>query len=406
MNDSTNNPPQVRPTYKPGDILEVDVVKIIPNGLGLAFAEGLTLFVPLSVPGDRLKVEIADLKGRTAFARIVEVLKAGNGRTEAPCEYFGECGGCDFQQMDYGAQLDAKKEILADSLRRIGKFDDPEIRMIASPEPFKYRMRTQVHADAGKKKIGFFRRQSHDVIEAGSCPILAPELDKAIRTTREEFDWSTVGGETFNIEAACAGGLSSVYSEEIFEPVDELGFEAFGFRYAFDARAFFQANRFMIEPLIEAAIGGESGEIALDLYCGIGLFAIPLASRFGRVVGVESAASSFSFAERNAASAALSNLELHRMRVKQFLFEKGESVRGADLVVVDPPRSGVKDSGLRAVLGAEPARISYVSCNPSTFARDIRTIVDAGYEADSITGLDLFPQTHHVEAVARLTRKV
>lgn len=397
---------QVSPTYAAGDILEVDVVKIVPNGPGLAFAEGLTLFVPLAAPGDRLKVEIADIKGRTAFARIVTILEAGPGRSEAPCEYFGECGGCDFQQMNYGAQLDAKKEILADSLRRIGKFEDPKIVMVPSPEPFKYRMRTQVHADPAKRKIGFFRRQSHDVIEAKSCPILAPELDQTIRDIREKFEWGTAGGEMFNIEAASAGGSSSVYSEEIFETVDELGFEAFGFRYRFDARAFFQANRFMIEPLIEAAVGGESGEVALDLYCGIGLFSIPLAARFGRVIGVESDARSFAFAEKNAASAGASNLELHRARVKPFLYENGESVRGADLIIVDPPRSGVKDSGLKAILGVEPARISYVSCNPSTFARDVRTIVDAGYETESFTGLDLFPQTHHVEAVARLRRTV
>jgi 23S rRNA (uracil1939-C5)-methyltransferase len=215
--------------YSVGDVLETDIVKIIPNGLGLGFAEKLTLFVPLSVPGDRLKVELAQLKGRTAFARILEVLSPSADRVEPECGYFGECGGCDFQQMNYAAQMAAKVEIIRDNLKRIANIrEDLEIEAIPSPEPFGYRIRTQVHADPLTRQIGFFRRQSHEVIEAESCPILAPDLDLTVKDLRKSFDWSGAMDEIVNIEASASSGGSSVFADEIFEPVGELVFPASG----------------------------------------------------------------------------------------------------------------------------------------------------------------------------------
>lgn len=392
-------------TYSAGDRLEVEVVKIIPNGLGLSFAEDLTVFVPLSAPGDKLLVEIADLKGRTAFAGIVEVLEPSPERIEPPCPYFGTCGGCDFQHISYEAQLAAKIGIIRDCLRRIAKLgDEVEIGIVPCPEPFGYRIRTQVHADPAARKIGFYQRQSHDVIEAERCAVLVPGLDGTVKRIRATFDWPEGAEGTVDIEAGFSGGTASVYSEELFEPVDELLFEAAGYRFAFDARAFFQANGRMIGPLIDAAVGGSSGGLAIDLYCGIGLFTIPLAERFEKVIGVESAIESFRFAEVNAAANSASNAEFINSRVRNFLEEQKAAVEGADLVVVDPPRSGVKGRALKMISDAAPKHITYVSCNPSTLARDIRSLLDSGYEIENFTALDLFPQTHHVEAVVRLAR--
>ncbi|QQS40975.1 MAG: class I SAM-dependent RNA methyltransferase [Acidobacteriota bacterium] len=393
------------PVYSAGDRLEVEVVKIIPNGLGLAFAEELTLFVPLSAPGDRLRVEIAELKGRTAFAGIVEILEPSPERIEPPCPYFGTCGGCDFQQMSYEAQIAAKIGIIRDCLKRIARLgDEIEIGIIPCPEPFQYRIRTQVHADPQSKRIGFFKRQSHDVIEAESCAVLVPGLDGTVRRIRSTFDWPEDAEGTLSIEAGFSGGTASIYSEDMFEPVDELVFEAAGRTFSFDARSFFQANRHMIGPLIDAAVGGSSGALAIDLYCGIGLFTIPLAERFEKVIGVESAFESFRFAEANAAANSVSNADFIHSRVRNFLEEQKAAVEAADLVVVDPPRSGVKGRALELITDAAPKRITYVSCNPSTLARDIRSLLDSGYEIENFTALDLFPQTHHVEAVVRLKR--
>ena len=389
--------------YKLGDVLETEIVKIIPNGLGLGFAEKLTLFVPLSVPGDKLKVEIADLKGRTAFARIVEVLEPAENRTVPPCEYFGECGGCDFQQMDYGSQMAAKVGIIRDCLRRIAGIEEEiEIHPVPSPEPLGYRIRTQVHADAHTRKIGFFRRQSHDVIEAEHCPILDPDLDDAVREARKEFDWTANVEAIQNIEAAAAGSASSIYAEDVFEPVNELRFSAGGFDFSFNAQTFFQANRFMIEPLIEAVVGGVTGGLAFDLYCGIGLFSLPLARSFSEVVGVESDDEACHFAKKNAAKADLANVRFENQRVRDFLKQDAPLAGRPDVIVIDPPRSGVKKSSLERIIALESERITYVSCNPSTLARDLRILLDAGYGIELFSALDLFPQTHHVEAVVRL----
>lgn len=392
-------------SYSEGDRLEVEVVKIVPNGLGLCFAEKLTLFVPLSVPGDRLLVEIAELKGRTAFAGIVKVLEPSPERIEAPCPYFGDCGGCDFQQMNYRAQLNAKVGMIRDCLKRIAKLgDEIEIGVVPCPEPFAYRIRTQVHADPLAKEIGFYRRQSHEVIEAGHCMILDPGLDGTVARIRQTFDWPEDREDQINIEAGFAGGTASIYSEDLIEPVNQLTFEAGGNRFHFDARAFFQANKYMIGELIDRAVGGSSGGLAIDLYCGIGLFTIPLAKNFSKVIGVESSKGSFRFAEQNADANGVSNSEFVNSRVKHFLKEQKETVEEADLIVVDPPRSGVKSSSLRLIAEAAPGALTYVSCNPSTLARDIRFLLDNGYRIENFTAIDLFPQTHHVEAVVRLRR--
>jgi len=395
----------VSPSYELGTQLEVEVVKIIPNGLGLCFAEQLTVFVPLSAPGDLLRVELADIRGKTAFAKIVEVLRPGKDRVTPACRYFGDCGGCDFQQLSYPAQLDAKIEILRDSFRRIaGIKGELHIKTVPCPEEFGYRIRTQVHADPLTKKIGFYRRQSHDVIEAGSCPILDQDLDRALAGLRAGFDWDAAPANTVDIVSAYSGGRASIFSAEIPMTSEEIVFRALGREYLFTAESFFQANRYMIEHLIRVATEGMSGGLAVDLYCGIGLFTLPLADEFERVFGVENSPVSLGLANRNAEAHGATNIEFVESRVRHFLSEHEERLAGTDLVIVDPPRSGLKPAAVELLSKISPARINYVSCNPSTLARDTKLLIDSGYEIESVTALDLFPQTHHVEAVVRLVR--
>lgn len=165
--------------YKLNDLLEVKIEKIVPNGFGLAFAEGLTVFVSLAAPGDRLRVAVRELRKKIAFAEIVEVIEPSPARIAPPCKYFGTCGGCDFQQMSYQAQLEAKVTIIRDCLQRIGKIDLAEdIPIVPSPRELEYRSRAQWHLDTRAKKFGYFRRNSHEVIDVGECPILTPELDR------------------------------------------------------------------------------------------------------------------------------------------------------------------------------------------------------------------------------------
>lgn len=391
-------------TYKIDETLEVRVEKIVPNGLGLCFAENLTVFVPLSVKGDKLRVKIRKLQGKTAFAKIVEILEPAEDRIKPKCIYFGTCGGCDFQQMSYETQLKSKIGILRDSLKRIGKIDyEDEIPIIASPNEYNYRLRSNWHIDSRQKKIGYFKRQSHDVIDAKSCPILVPELEATLKDLQENLEYGTLFAELINVEAASGeNGEVSVYSEELVEPTYEVFHELNGEKFYFNAKSFFQSNKFLIKDLVETAIENAEGKTALDLYCGVGLFSLSMAKNFEKVHGIEANKEAIDFARKNAEHARVSNVEFHDERVKTFLSDY--SFDDVDFVLLDPPRSGVKRGTLEKITKLSAERITYVSCNPSTLARDLQILLAEDYKIEKITALDLFPQTHHVETVVQLKK--
>ncbi len=232
--------------YTTGDVIEVRVEKIVPRGFGLAFAENLTVLIPLSVPGDILRVRIREIKKQMAFAEIVEVRQRGLTRIEPPCEYFGTCGGCDFQQMNYAEQLTAKTGIIRDCLHRIGKIEyEAEIPIIPSPQEFAYRSRARWHIDRDQKTIGYFRRDSHEVIDINSCPILTPGLQSTLEYARESMNWETLWSDRAEMEAATGddGGVS-IYSADMAEPTAELSFAAGGDKYTFSAQSFFRPINF------------------------------------------------------------------------------------------------------------------------------------------------------------------
>lgn len=390
--------------YTIGEIVEVKIEKIVPRGFGLGFVEKLTVLTPMSVLGDVLSVRIVAMKKRMAWAEIVEIKVRGEQRIDPPCEYFGKCGGCDFQQMTYPAQLTAKIGIIRDCLHRIGKIDyEDNIEMIGSPKEFGYRSRARWHIDRKSRKLGYFRRDSHDVIDISSCPILTPELQSTLESTRQSLDWETLWGDEAQIEAATVEDERvSLYSLDITEPTAELTIRLNGDTYIFSAQTFFQANRNVIEDLIEAAIGGATGTTAFDLYSGVGLFALPLARKFSRVVAVEEHPVSFEFATKNIENARLTNVELVESSVGRYLNRTPD--RDIDFVLIDPPRSGTEKQTIPAIAKLNPAAISYVSCEPSILARDLGLLLEAGYRIDKITAIDLFPQTHHIETVVRLSR--
>lgn len=390
---------------KSRELFDVTIEKIIPGGHGLAFAEGLTIFVALAAAGDRLRVRVREKKGKVAFAEIVEIVEPSPERQTPPCVYFGACGGCDFQQMNYKAQLAAKVEILRDCLYRIGKINyEREIAIVGSPDDLNYRVRAQWHVDSRRQKLGYFRRHSHDVIDVEDCPILAPALKQKLAALRQNINWEEFWAEKPEIETATnTRGDVSVYSTELIEPTEEIVFEAADEKYYFDARSFFQGNRFLIEEIVRLAIEDASGENALDLFCGVGFFSLPLARKFRRVCGVEANGRATEFARKSAENARLANVEFFSEDVSDFLTQ-AEELPNFDFVLLDPPRAGAEKETIYALLKLKPRQISYVSCDPATLARDLRLLTDQ-YEIESITALDLFPQTHHVETIVRLILK-
>lgn len=380
------------------------IEKIVPNGFGLAFAENLTVFVSLAAKGDKVRVKIIEKKGKTAFAEIVEIIEPSKDRTEPRCPYFGACGGCNFQHLDYAAQLDAKVAIIRDCLERIGKINyEKEIEILASPREYGYRARAQWHLDTRRKKFGYFQRHSHQTVDAKVCPILTPELENTLQNLRETVEWTSLWSEIVEIETATDGKDVSVYSAETIEPTKEICFQTNGERYFYDATSFFQGNLFLIEKLIDAATKNVTGETALDLYCGVGLFTLPLARKFKRVFGVEGNRKAIEFAKKNAENGRLENAEFFTEPVSDFLAENQAKLTNLDFALLDPPRSGAERQIVESLIKLQPRQISYVACEPSVLARDLRMFLEGDYRIESITALDLFPQTHHVETIVRLS---
>ncbi len=390
--------------YEIGDVLDLRIEKIVPRGFGLAFAEELTLFVPLAAVGDTVRARIAEIKGGTAFAEIEAVLEPSRDRVTAPCEYFGSCGGCDFQQMSYAAQLEAKAGMIRDCLLRIAKLDiEIDIELIASPNKLGYRSRAQWHIDTQKHEIGYYKRNSRDLVNIERCIVLAPELQNKLENLRSEMRWEEFRAPKGRIDAAAgSGGTVSVYSPEIIEATNEITFSNGSEIYKYSARSFFQENHALIPALLETALNGASGERALDLYCGVGLFTLPMARKFSKVIGVEDNASAIDFAKANSETAGLGNINFRTESVRKFL-ASGEA-RRADFILLDPPRAGTEKDTIQNIIKLEAANISYVACEPSVLARDLRRFAENGYKIDSITAIDLFPQTHHVETVVRLSK--
>ncbi|MGI9035181.1 MAG: class I SAM-dependent RNA methyltransferase [Pyrinomonadaceae bacterium] len=381
--------------------LTVKIEKIVPGGDGLAFAEGLTVFVALAAAGDVLRVRVREKKGKIAFAEIVEIIKPSPDRIAPGCQYFGRCGGCDFQQLNYAAQLAAKVGIIRDCLTRIGKINyEREIEIIASPQPYEYRSRAQWHADTRRRKLGYFKRYSHEIIDIEHCPILAPALEKTLENFRLNLNWNEFWSEKIEIEAASADGEISIYSSELIEPTREISFAARGEKYFYDADSFFQGNQFLIEHLIELALKDAEGANALDLFCGVGLFSLPLARKFTKVFAVDGGAKAIEFARKNADRARLENIEFFAAETEEFLREN--KFENLDFVLLDPPRAGAQRAAMETLLELKPKQISYFSCDPATLARDLKILTEDAYQIESITALDLFPQTHHVEIIARL----
>lgn len=383
---------------------EVEIERLLPGGVGLAHAAGLTLFVSLAAPGDVLRVRADRVQGTVGFASIVEILKASPVRIEPPCPYFGRCGGCDFQQLTYEAQLQAKVEMIRDCLHRIAKLETPdEIRITPSANQWHYRARANWQVDSPAKLLGYFERGSNRVCGVEYCGVLVPQLEETLEKIRKEISAKNVrhpksidgvvGDEGISVAPAIAGFSARTVSRRI-------GNET----YSFSADTFFQVNHELLEPLMAEAIGDATGQAAIDLYCGVGLFTLPLARRFARVTGVEAHPRAVEFARRNVERAKLENVEIANLGVGDWV-KHSRSFEVLDFLLLDPPRVGCENAVIAGILAMRPRRIAYVSCDPATLARDLKKIIADDYSLDSIAAFDMFPQTHHVETVARLTAK-
>jgi 23S rRNA (uracil1939-C5)-methyltransferase len=396
-----------RTQLRVGEVVEVTIERIVPGGYGLAHVAERALFVALSAPGDRLRVRIDRVRGAVGFATPLAVIAPSASRVEPPCPLFGRCGGCDFQHLAYAAQLEAKREIVADALRRIGGVTlETPIDVVPSPRPWGYRAVAEWQADPATSALGYYARESRTVVDVPACPILEPALDARLAEIRAGQGNLRRPGRSEIRAAAGDGATDDVRSPG--GPQRELTRTIAGERYRFDVACFFQANPAILASLVDEVlrpvVAGEvdrSG-IAVDLYCGIGLFTLPLARRLARVIGVESDRRAVRFARRNLRDAGLTGARIEPQAVERWLTTY-QGIERVAYLVLDPPRVGAKDA-IGGIVRLEPARLTYVSCDPATLARDLRSLLVGGYELTRVAAFDMFPQTHHVEVVAHLTK--
>jgi 23S rRNA (uracil1939-C5)-methyltransferase len=382
-------------------VLEVEVERILPGGMGLAHAGGKTVFVSLAAPGDRLRVRVEREQGNVLFASIEEIVAPSPLRIEPPCPYFGRCGGCDFQQLTYEAQLVAKAEIIRDCLHRIARLESvPDFVVTPSPDNWRYRMRAMWQIDREQRAIGYYERGSRRVCDVVDCAVLRPALQEKLEEVRAT-EWRRVPEGLKHLDVVQGeNGVSFAPAFAGFH-TSELSLTVRGEVYHFNAETFFQINPSLLGPLIDFALGDALGESVLDLYCGVGLFTLPLARRFKSVTAVEANSAAVRFARRNLQQAALTNARVITATVTDWF--RNKPVGPVDFVLLDPPRAGAESAVIKGIIDLRPAAIAYVSCDPATLARDLKKLIAGGYAIDSMAAFDLFPQTHHVETVVRLS---
>jgi 23S rRNA (uracil1939-C5)-methyltransferase len=397
--------------------------------------DGAAVFVHGGLEGELAEVEVVERRKNFARARLVEVVEPSAARVEPPCPHFIEgCGGCQWQHASYEAQLAFKQHILADQLRRgAGIVDPPLLDPVPSPQPFGYRNTAELHVAAGG--LGFHREGSHELVDIVHCPLIEPPLDAALtllrksvrrlaqltsiqlRNGQDALQLAFHSDEDPRSYKLLAGELGPAMEKQLGRPVRIAGVRAgsdrmrglygepwahlslAGRSFRVSALSFFQVNSAVAEALLARVLEQvRPGDRVLDLFSGVGTFALAAADRAGDVVGVESHPASIADAAANLAEAGAENARFVHSDVSSAAALAAERW---DMAILDPPRAGCPTSVLEAL---NAARLAYVSCDPSTLARDLKVLLARGYRLDSVELLDMFPQTYHLETLSLLTR--
>lgn len=372
------------------------IEKLVYGGDGLSRLESKVVFTPYVLPGEKVRCQVDRIKNDLWRGRLLEVTGASPNRVTGPCPYFQRCGGCNYQHADYAFQVEQKRAILREALLRVGKIDfDGEIEAITG-DPWAYRNRVQLHIQDGA--IGYFEHASHKLCAIHQCPIVSPALNAAISKLQGNLGRLSATVELFTNETEMQVNVVDRVPQSIYRVFESLGtsspLEYDGFRVS--RNSFFQVNRFLAQRLVDCAMGEAEGASAVDLYAGVGLFAARLAQRFQKVAAVESSASAFRDLEHN-----VQNIAAENKTSEEYLVALQET---PDLILADPPRSGLGKHAVRELARIHAPRLTIVSCDPATLARDLQGLLASGYRIDKITLVDLFPQTFHIETVVHLLR--
>ncbi|NLX10969.1 MAG: class I SAM-dependent RNA methyltransferase [Chloroflexi bacterium] len=408
------------------DTFELTLDEMVHGGQTLGRHAGRAIFVPYAIPGERILARLTDDRGRYAFAAGATLLEPSPHRVEPRCPHFGPggCGGCHFQHIDYAAQPGYKRDVVIDQLTRIGGFSDPVVHpTLPSPDAWAYRHHATFHVDA-EGSLCFVGTDNQTLIPIEECHIIRPELldlfyelnldgipelDRVRLQSGSDGDLmailSTRDDEAPELEVTLPVSINFLLSDN--EPVNLIGashvtYAVRGRRFRVTAGGFFQVNLPQAAALVDlvlARLDLRGGESVLDLYAGVGLFTAFIAERASLVTSVESYPPAVTDADENLAD--LDNIDLIEGSVEDVLPDLDGPF---DAAVLDPPRTGLDVRALDALVAHAPGRIVYVSCEPSTLARDAKRLVKHGYRLVNVQPVDMFPQTYHIECVALMSR--
>ncbi len=425
------------------DPIDVRIEKLVYGGEGLAHHEGQTVFAPFVLPDENVSIEPVERRKKFIRGRVAQIKTPSADRAVAPCPYFGVCGGCDYQHIPYELQLRYKADILRETLSRLGRVQwEGPIVPHASP-PFGYRNRVQwkiARDEGGSAEIGYFQAGSQKLCAIRQCPIASPRLNEALGALVNLLQSAKMPGGLREIEAFAdqddnhlllnlaldaANGASAEIATQLRSALPSVetilihdrradGLELDGpghidyrvgnYSYRIGHLSFFQVNRFLLEELVRLVVGEARGRLALDLFAGVGLFSIPLANRFERLIAIESNVAAARDLEANLQASGAVSPNWRQTTVEAFLEHWHDR---PDLVVLDPPRTGVAARALARLVKMGPQEIVYLSCDPATLARDLAVLSrdSRGYQISEVHLVDIFPQTYHIEALVRLSRR-
>ncbi|WP_082235193.1 23S rRNA (uracil(1939)-C(5))-methyltransferase RlmD [Halobacillus massiliensis] len=455
-----------KPPVQKNKTIEIKFEDLTHEGNGVGKIDGYPLFVPYGLPGERAKVKVVKVKKNFGFGKLLNVIEKSEHRIEPPCDVYYQCGGCQLQHMSYQMQLDMKQNQVKNTMKKIAHLEDvPVHETIGMDDPWRYRNKVQIpvgEKEDGQLMTGFYQKRSHNIIDIDTCLIQDEMNDRMVEAVRRiatdlgisAYDEEThrgvlrhimvrTGQETKDIMIVFVTKTKKLpHKEALIEKIRDaypnvksivhnvnpartnviLGREThviYGEEYIYDTigdikfmispKSFYQVNPTQTKKLYDQALKYadlRGGETVIDAYCGIGTISLFLAQKAKKVYGVEIVPEAVTDAKKNARLNKMENAEFFVGEAEKLMPWWSKQGLEPDVIVVDPPRKGCEEELLHAMTDMQPERIVYVSCNPSTLARDLAVLEERGYETKEVQPVDMFPQTSHVECVTWLEKKL
>lgn len=417
--------------------MEIEIEKLVFGGFGIGRIDGKVVFVKGGIPGERLQVRVIRDRGSYVEAEVEKVVRSSSQRVEPQCFVFGKCGGCQWQHVGYKAQLEAKEYILREALERIGGLKDIEVESIfPSPSQYGYRQRVTLSVWFQKKRycVGYLEGRSRRGIEIETCPIATEPINGAIKrlsrslssieTRRYPLERVYISSDGVDSYITLVPGsnrdLSKLYSLRnhlrksnetkntyiLGEMEEEFELDILGLKFRAIPSVFIQVNSMVNEQLVRTVMDLATpyrNKRVLDLFSGVGNFSLHLARQSREVFGVDVNARAIRLARKNAKLNSIENAVFEVSDAVEFVKKAARDGIRFDLIVLDPPREGAKEI-LEYIPKLHAQGIIYVSCNPTTLARDLKMLLHLGYKTIRVYPFDMFPQTYHIESLALLSR--